>query len=162
MGVEQQLGRRPPRRHQGREARHRPRLVPEQHRMRNARFRALGMFVGSGAVEARCRAVIGQRLECRACTGRPQGATHSTSLSASQQLPDETSAKGAVEARGARPERSNAQQPRRRSRARERSGITSCWRAEVGVTDLRPWLVTRIRTVEPRAVLIRTSVRPHR
>jgi hypothetical protein len=33
------------------------------HRMRYARFRDLGMFVGSGAVEAGCKAVIGQRLK---------------------------------------------------------------------------------------------------
>jgi hypothetical protein len=32
-------------------------------RMRYAHFRALGMFVGSGAVEAGCKAVIGQRLK---------------------------------------------------------------------------------------------------
>jgi hypothetical protein len=33
------------------------------HRMHYARFRDLGMFVGSGAVEAGCKAVIGQRLK---------------------------------------------------------------------------------------------------
>lgn len=32
-------------------------------RMRYARYRKLGMFVGSGAVEAGCKAVIGQRLK---------------------------------------------------------------------------------------------------
>ena len=32
-------------------------------RMHYARFRDLGMFVGSGAVEAGCKAVIGQRLK---------------------------------------------------------------------------------------------------
>jgi hypothetical protein len=32
-------------------------------RMRYAHFRSLGMFVGSGAVEAGCKAVIGQRLK---------------------------------------------------------------------------------------------------
>lgn len=32
-------------------------------RMRYARFRELGMFVGSGAVEAGCKAIIGQRLK---------------------------------------------------------------------------------------------------
>ena len=31
--------------------------------MRYAHFRGLGMFVGSGAVEAGCKAVIGQRLK---------------------------------------------------------------------------------------------------
>jgi hypothetical protein len=33
------------------------------HRMRYAHFRSLGMFVGSGMVEAGCKAVIGQRLK---------------------------------------------------------------------------------------------------
>src|SRR5262249_55600069 len=33
------------------------------HRMRYAHFRSLGMFVGSGAAEAGCKAVIGQRLK---------------------------------------------------------------------------------------------------
>lgn len=33
------------------------------HRMRYKHFRALGMFVGSGVVEAGCKAVIGQRLK---------------------------------------------------------------------------------------------------
>ena len=33
------------------------------HRMRYRHFRSLGMFVGSGAVEAGCKAVIGQRLK---------------------------------------------------------------------------------------------------
>jgi hypothetical protein len=33
------------------------------HRMRYARFRNLGMFVGSGAVEAGCKAIVGQRLK---------------------------------------------------------------------------------------------------
>lgn len=33
------------------------------HRMRYAYYRSLGMFVGSGAVEAGCKAVVGQRLK---------------------------------------------------------------------------------------------------
>jgi hypothetical protein len=33
------------------------------HRMQYAHFRELGMFAGSGAVEAGCKAVIGQRLK---------------------------------------------------------------------------------------------------
>ena len=33
------------------------------HRMRYAHFRSLGLFVGSGVVEAGCKAVIGQRLK---------------------------------------------------------------------------------------------------
>ena len=39
-------------------------------RMRYARFRQLGMFVGSGTVEAGCKA-IGQRLKQSGCAGRP-------------------------------------------------------------------------------------------
>ena len=31
--------------------------------MRYKRFRSLGLFIGSGAVEASCKAVIGQRLK---------------------------------------------------------------------------------------------------
>jgi len=34
-----------------------------RNRMRYARFRALGLFVGSGVIEAGCRTVIGQRLK---------------------------------------------------------------------------------------------------
>ncbi|MEO3854001.1 UPF0236 family protein [Acrocarpospora sp. B8E8] len=33
------------------------------HRMRYARFRSLGLFVGSGAVEAACKSVIAQRVK---------------------------------------------------------------------------------------------------
>ena len=33
------------------------------HRMRYQHFRSQGMFVGSGAVEAGCKAVVGQRLK---------------------------------------------------------------------------------------------------
>ena len=33
------------------------------HRMRYQHFRALGMFIGSGMVEAGCKAIIGQRLK---------------------------------------------------------------------------------------------------
>jgi hypothetical protein len=33
------------------------------HRMRYARFKSLGMFTGSGAVEAGCKAIVGQRLK---------------------------------------------------------------------------------------------------
>jgi hypothetical protein len=35
----------------------------DAHRMRYQHFRSLGMFVGSGAVEAGCKAVVGQRLK---------------------------------------------------------------------------------------------------
>jgi len=45
------------------------------HRMRYARFRELGMFVGSGAVEAGCKAVIGQRLKLSGMRWSLPGAT---------------------------------------------------------------------------------------
>ena len=45
------------------------------HRMRYAHFRDLGMFVGSGAVEAGCKAVIGQRLKLSGMRWSLPGAT---------------------------------------------------------------------------------------
>ena len=45
------------------------------HRMRYAHFRQLGMFVGSGAVEAGCKAVIGQRLKLSGMRWAIPGAT---------------------------------------------------------------------------------------
>ena len=45
------------------------------HRMRYACFRDLGMFVGSGAVEAGCKAVIGQRLKLSGMRWAIPGAT---------------------------------------------------------------------------------------
>jgi hypothetical protein len=45
------------------------------HRMRYARYRDLGMFVGSGAVEAGCKAVIGQRLKLSGMRWSLPGAT---------------------------------------------------------------------------------------
>jgi hypothetical protein len=45
------------------------------HRMRYAQFRDLGMFVGSGAVEAGCKAVIGQRLKLSGMRWAIPGAT---------------------------------------------------------------------------------------
>jgi hypothetical protein len=45
------------------------------HRMRYARFKSLGMFVGSGAVEAGCKAVIGQRLKLSGMRWTQAGAT---------------------------------------------------------------------------------------
>lgn len=45
------------------------------HRMQYARFRALGLFVGSGAVEAGCKAVIGQRLKLSGMRWSQPGAT---------------------------------------------------------------------------------------
>lgn len=44
-------------------------------RMRYAYFRGLGMFVGSGAVEAGCKAVIGQRLKLSGMRWNVPGAT---------------------------------------------------------------------------------------
>ncbi len=45
------------------------------HRMRYAHFRDLGMFVGSGAVEAGCKAIIGQRLKLSGMRWNIPGAT---------------------------------------------------------------------------------------
>lgn len=45
------------------------------HRMRYAYFREHGMFVGSGAVEAGCKAVIGQRLKLSGMRWNVPGAT---------------------------------------------------------------------------------------
>jgi hypothetical protein len=45
------------------------------HRMRYKHFRALGMFVGSGVVEAGCKAVIGQRLKLSGMRWAIPGAT---------------------------------------------------------------------------------------
>ena len=44
-------------------------------RMRYADYRDLGMFIGSGAVEAGCKAVIGQRLELSGMRWSAPGAT---------------------------------------------------------------------------------------
>jgi hypothetical protein len=46
-----------------------------QDRMRYARFRNLGLFVGSGAVEAGCRAVVAQRLKLSGMRWGVPGAT---------------------------------------------------------------------------------------
>ena len=45
------------------------------HRMRYQHFRSLGMFVGSGAVEAGCKAVVGQRLKLSGMHWSVPGAT---------------------------------------------------------------------------------------
>ena len=45
------------------------------HRMRYAYFRQHGMFIGSGAVEAGCKAVIGQRLKLSGMRWNIPGAT---------------------------------------------------------------------------------------
>jgi hypothetical protein len=53
-------------------------------RMRYARFRNLGMFVGSGAVEAGCKHVIGQRLKLSGMRWTIDGATGILTLRAHQ------------------------------------------------------------------------------
>lgn len=45
------------------------------HRMRYQHFRSLGMFVGSGAVEAGCKAIVGQRLKLSGMHWTQPGAT---------------------------------------------------------------------------------------
>jgi len=45
------------------------------HRMRYQHFRSLGLFVGSGAVEAGCKAVVGQRLKLSGMHWSVPGAT---------------------------------------------------------------------------------------
>jgi hypothetical protein len=50
------------------------------HRMRYKHFRSLGMFVGSGAVEAGCKAVIGQRLKLSGMRWAVPGATSIATL----------------------------------------------------------------------------------
>ena len=50
------------------------------HRMRYAHYRKLGMFVGSGTVEAGCKAVIGQRLKLSGMRWTARGATGITTL----------------------------------------------------------------------------------
>jgi hypothetical protein len=50
------------------------------HRMRYAHFRDLGMFIGSGVVEAGCKAVIGQRLKLSGMRWNIPGATSIATL----------------------------------------------------------------------------------
>ena len=50
------------------------------HRMRYQHFRALGMFIGSGTVEAGCKHVIGQRLKLSGMRWNIPGATSITTL----------------------------------------------------------------------------------
>ena len=45
------------------------------HRMRYAWYRSLGLFVGSGTVEAGCKSVIGQRLKLSGMRWTEPGAT---------------------------------------------------------------------------------------
>jgi hypothetical protein len=50
------------------------------HRMRYAYFRSLGLFVGSGVVEAGCKSVLGGRLKLSGMHWGPHGATGITTL----------------------------------------------------------------------------------
>ena len=50
------------------------------HRMRYAHYRELGMFIGSGVVEAGCKNVIGQRLKLSGMHWSTRGATGITTL----------------------------------------------------------------------------------
>lgn len=50
------------------------------HRMRYAQYRALGMFIGSGVVEAGCKAVLGQRLKLSGMRWSARGGTAITTL----------------------------------------------------------------------------------
>lgn len=50
------------------------------HRMRYAYYRSLGMFVGSGVVEAGCKSVIGARLKQSGMHWSTPGATGITTL----------------------------------------------------------------------------------
>lgn len=50
-------------------------FVTNAHRMHYARYRALGMFVGSGVIEAGCKTVIGQRLKLSGMRWSEPGAT---------------------------------------------------------------------------------------
>jgi hypothetical protein len=50
------------------------------HRMRYQHFRALGMFIGSGTVEAGCKAIIGQRLKLSGMRWNIPGATSIATL----------------------------------------------------------------------------------
>jgi hypothetical protein len=54
------------------------------HRMRYDHFRRLGMFIGSGVVEAGCKAVIGQRLKLSGMHWSTRGATGITTLRCQQ------------------------------------------------------------------------------
>ena len=54
------------------------------HRMRYAYFRDHGMFVGSGTVEAGCKAVVGQRLKLSGMRWTTTGADAITTLRCQQ------------------------------------------------------------------------------
>lgn len=54
------------------------------HRMRYAHYRKLGMFIGSGVVEAGCKNVIGQRLKLSGMHWTTRGATAITTLRCQQ------------------------------------------------------------------------------
>ncbi len=52
-----------------------PYFTTNAHRMRYGYFRQLGLFVGSGVVEAGCKAVVGQRLKLSGMRWNIPGAT---------------------------------------------------------------------------------------
>jgi hypothetical protein len=58
--------------------------LTNSHRMRYKHFRALGMFVGSGTVEAGCKAIIGQRLKLSGMRWNIPGATGLAALRCQQ------------------------------------------------------------------------------
>jgi hypothetical protein len=53
-------------------------------RMRYATFRRLGMFIGSGTIEAGCKSLVGQRLKCSGMRWNTPGATGILTLRAKQ------------------------------------------------------------------------------
>jgi hypothetical protein len=55
-------------------------FTSNNHRMRYAHYRQMGMFIGSGVVEAGCKAVIGQRLKLSGMHWSTRGATGITTL----------------------------------------------------------------------------------
>ncbi|MGH3320205.1 MAG: hypothetical protein ACRDN9_08495 [Streptosporangiaceae bacterium] len=55
-------------------------LADNAHRMHYAHYRKLGMFAGSGVVEAGYKAVIGQRLKFSGTRWTTRGATGITTL----------------------------------------------------------------------------------
>ena len=56
------------------------------HRMRYAYFRELGLFVGSGVVEAGCKSIVGQRLKLSGMRWNIPGATGILTLRCQQAI----------------------------------------------------------------------------
>jgi hypothetical protein len=61
-----------------------PYFETNAHRMQYAHFRELGMFVGSGTVEAACKSIIGQRLKLSGMRWSLQGANSIIALHCAQ------------------------------------------------------------------------------